>query len=78
MFLTATPMYDTPTEIIWMINVLIRVNGDTCDELVEKDIFNETQGFTLKKSGLSKFIRNSWKSEFFEIRKSFYISVEIT
>ena len=56
-FLTATPMYDTPTEIIWMINVLIRVNGDTCDELVEKDIFNETQGFTLKKSGLSKFIR---------------------
>ena len=26
LFLTATPMYDNPTEIIWIINVLIRLN----------------------------------------------------
>ena len=27
-FLTATPMFDNPTEIIWIINVLIRINKD--------------------------------------------------
>uniref|UniRef100_A0A6C0L0H0 Helicase ATP-binding domain-containing protein n=1 Tax=viral metagenome TaxID=1070528 RepID=A0A6C0L0H0_9ZZZZ len=56
-FLTATPMYDNPVEIIWMINVLIRVNNDNIEELNPKEIFNEDKGFSFKKEGKEKFIR---------------------
>ncbi len=56
-FLTATPMYDNPMEIIWMINVLIRVNGDNIDELKEKEIFDENDGYSFKEAGKELFIR---------------------
>jgi len=56
-FLTATPMYDNPVEIIWMINVLIRVNNDNIEELNPKEIFNEDKGYSFKKEGKEKFIR---------------------
>ena len=56
-FLTATPMYDNPVEIIWMINVLIRVNNDNIEELNPKEIFNEDKGYSFKEEGKEKFIR---------------------
>tara|TARA_B100001996_G_scaffold382987_1_gene376646 strand:+ start:2085 stop:5390 length:3306 start_codon:yes stop_codon:yes gene_type:complete len=56
-FLTATPMYDNPVEIIWMINVLIRVNNDNIEELKPKDIFNEDKGYSFKKGAKELFIR---------------------
>jgi len=34
-FLTATPIFDNPSEIIWLINMLIRVNEDTVEELTD-------------------------------------------
>ena len=57
-FLTATPMFDNPTELIWMINVLSRVNNDDIEELDEKDFFyGETKGYAFKEQNRSKFIR---------------------
>ncbi len=68
-FLTATPMYDNPTEIIWLINVLIRVNKDTWPELealkaqgkdglCEDDIFDKKNGYAFKSDEAKKlFIR---------------------
>tara|TARA_Y100000389_G_scaffold204035_1_gene254616 strand:- start:604 stop:3705 length:3102 start_codon:yes stop_codon:yes gene_type:complete len=44
-FLTATPMFDTPVEIIWLINMLIRVNEDNIDELVEDKMFDNKYNF---------------------------------
>ena len=44
-------------EIIWMINVLIRVNGDNIDELKEKEIFDENDGYSFKEAGKELFIR---------------------
>jgi superfamily II DNA or RNA helicase len=56
-FLTATPMYDNPMEIIWMINVLIRVNGDNISELNEQDIFNQNDDYSFREEGREQFIR---------------------
>lgn len=45
LFLTATPMFDTPSEIIWLINILIRVNEDTIEELEEDKVFDAKHQF---------------------------------
>lgn len=58
LFLTATPMFDTPIEIIWILNVLIRVNNDTIDELNEQEIFNiSNDGYSITDVGKEKLIR---------------------
>tara|TARA_Y100000389_G_scaffold197042_1_gene230903 strand:- start:2755 stop:5961 length:3207 start_codon:yes stop_codon:yes gene_type:complete len=44
-FLTATPMFDNPIEIIWLINKLIKVNRDPIKELDETEIFTSTYKF---------------------------------
>lgn len=54
-FLTATPMYDNPMEIIWLINMLILVNNDNI-ELLTDDIFDKDYSFKNKESK-EKFIR---------------------
>ena len=58
LFLTATPMYDNPTEIIWIINVLIRLNESKgTEELDINDIFlNENHGYAFTPTGEEKFI----------------------
>ncbi len=58
LFLTATPMYDNPTEIIWIINVLIRLNEkNNIEELDINDIFmNENNGYKFTENGEEKFI----------------------
>ena len=51
-------MFDNPTELIWMINVLSRVNNDTIVELNEKDFFyGEAKGYAFKENTKDKFIR---------------------
>lgn len=49
-FLSATPMFDTPVEIIWLVNMLIRVNEDTISELSEKEIFDSDYNFRSEES----------------------------
>jgi hypothetical protein len=56
-FLTATPMYDNPMEIVWMINVLMRVNGDNIGELNERDIFDQNDDYSFREEGKNQFIR---------------------
>lgn len=56
LFLTATPMFDNPREIIWLINVLIRVNNDNCDEL-DDSIFSKRKEYSLTKNGKQSLIR---------------------
>lgn len=57
-FLTATPMFDNPTEIIWIINVLIRINKDDIPELTDRDIFeDERNEYKFRPGGKEKFIR---------------------
>ena len=52
-FLSATPMFDSPVEIIWLVNMLIRVNEDTISELSEKEIFDSDYNFRNKQSILT-------------------------
>ena len=56
LFLTATPMFDNPIEIVWIINKLIKVNEENIEELVEGEIFdNDTFMFKNNESKI-KFI----------------------
>ena len=59
LFLTATPMFDTPIEIIWILNVLIRINNDNIPELKEEDIFtySSSTGYSFTTKGKQKLIR---------------------
>jgi len=58
LFLTATPMFDTPVEIVWILNVLIRINKDNITEL-DNTIFKNIQGknYLLTNEGTKKLVR---------------------
>ncbi len=58
LFLTATPMFDTPVEIVWILNVLIRINKDDIKEL-KNDIFKDfkNKNYTLTEKGREELVR---------------------
>lgn len=56
LFLTATPMFDNPSEIIWIINKLNKIQDKNFDELLENEILDKDNFDFKSQDSMKKFI----------------------